>query len=468
MRLRPYQWELDRQRRASSARRVCIQLPTGAGKSVLIREAIGPRTLVLAHAEWLIDQLHALCGGWTLKAGGQWHGWPTIGMVQTAARRELPEPLTVIVDEAHHTPGATYKELLARWPQARLFGFTATPQRLDGLGLDFDELICGPSYRELIEQGWLKPFQVLSIPSGVELTGVRVRAGEYAREDVKQAIRHSRIFGDVVEHYLRHARGGHASFWPSIDTAEHAAEQFRARGVRCQTLHSKLPRAEVGARLAALRTGALDSLATVDMIGEGLDVPGLSAVSLCRPTASLTVYLQQSGRCNRGGSGVAVVLDHVGNWLRHGLPADDREWTLEGRLKTKRKIGELSVWVCEECWAVNQGPECERCGAAKPRHLVLLEERAAELEVITRASLDDIHALCGTPSEYVRFAKLHGKLPSWAAYQWTQRGKQGGNLWLAAAGEVRPTRREFLEACELCGVHPTVAAWSVKARGLIA
>src|SRR6187551_3146220 len=112
MKLRPYQEALDAARRASTARRICIQLPTGAGKSVLIREALGPRTLVLAHAEYLLDQLHALCGGWTLKAGGQWHGWPTVAMVQTAARRTLPEPLTIIVDEAHHTPGATYKELL--------------------------------------------------------------------------------------------------------------------------------------------------------------------------------------------------------------------------------------------------------------------------------------------------------------------------------------------------------------------
>jgi DNA repair protein RadD len=271
---------------------------------------------------------------------------------------------------SHHCVAGQWREVIGRYPEARVYGFTATPRRLDGLGLDgaFDELICGPSYGELIADGWLKPFQVLSVPSGVDLTGARTRAGDYAREDVKLAVRRSTVFGDVVEHYLRHCRelGGHASFWPSIESAEHAAERFRARGIRCLPLHSGLPRVEVRARVAGLRTGVVDSLATVDMIGEGLDVPGLSSASLCRPTQSLTVYLQQAGRCNRGGRGVARVMDHVANWQRHGLPDDDREWTLEGRVKRKAAPGVLPVWDCEACWTVNRST-CATCYGAAPR-----------------------------------------------------------------------------------------------------
>lgn len=478
MTLRPYQLELDQRRRESPARRICMQLPTGAGKSHLIRQAVAgsKSALVLAHAEYLVDQLHALCGGTVLKAGGNWQGWPCVAMVQTAARRDLPAPDVIVVDEAHHSVGPTYAELLARWPGARVLGFTATPQRLDGLGLglQFDELLCGPGYGELIADGWLKPFQVLSIPSDVDLSGVRTRMGEYAREDLKHAVRRSSLYGDVVEHYLRHAQGlgGHASFWPSIDCAERAAERFRAQGVRCRTLHSKLPRVEIGSRLAALRCGHLDSLATVDMIGEGLDVPGLSSVSLCRPTQSLTVFLQQAGRCNRGGRGTAIVLDHVANWRRHGLPDDDREWTLEGRVRRRAASGSIPVWDCGACWAVNRSTSatCARCGAPKPRQLIELEERAAELEAIGRADIGDVHGLCSTPEEYARFAKLHGKRLTWAAWQWSTRDKtaKDDNPWLAAAGEVRPTRREFLQACEACGVHSVQARESAKMRGLIA
>jgi DNA repair protein RadD len=474
--LRPYQADLDARRRASRARRVCVQLPTGGGKSHLIREAARGRALLLGHAEWLIDQLHALVGGRVVKAGMPAPtGWPIVGMVQTVARRELPEaPEVIIPDESHHCVAGQWREVIGRYPEARVYGFTATPRRLDGLGLEnaFDELICGPSYGELIADGWLKPFQVLSVPSGVDLTGARTRAGDYAREDVKLAVRRSTVFGDVVEHYLRHCRelGGHASFWPSIESAEHAAERFRARGIRCLPLHSGLPRVEVRARVAGLRTGVVDSLATVDMIGEGLDVPGLSSASLCRPTQSLTVYLQQAGRCNRGGRGVARVLDHVANWQRHGLPDDDREWTLEGRVKRKAAPGVLPVWDCEACWTVNRSTcaACVRCGAPKPRVLVEAEERAAELEVISRADKGDIHELCATPAEYARFARAKGQRPEWGALKWAERLKRhaGDNPFLAAAGTVRPTLREFLSAAEACGLHSQQARAYGRGIGL--
>jgi DNA repair protein RadD len=463
--LRPYQLDLETRRLAAVSRRVLIQSPTGSGKSVLIREAArgGNRVLVLVHAEWLLDQLAALLpGSHVLKAGGAWGGWTTVAMVQTAARRDIPEPDIIICDEAHHAVSGQWRAVLDRYPEARIFAYSATPRRLDGLGLDglFDELICGPSYGELIADGWLKPFQVLSIPSGVDLTGVKL------------AVRRSTVFGDVVEHYLRHCRelGGHASFWPSIESAEHAAERFRARGIRCLPLHSALPRVEVRARVAGLRTGVVDSLATVDMIGEGLDVPGLSSVSLCRPTQSLTVYLQQSGRCNRGGRGVARVMDHVANWQRHGLPDDDREWTLEGRVKRKAAPGVLPVWDCEACWAVNRSTcaTCSRCGAPKPRVLVEAEERAAELEVILRADKGDIHELCGTPAEYARFARTKGQRPEWAALKWAERLKRhaNDNPFLAAAGTVRPTLREFLSAAEACGLHSQQARAYGRAVGL--
>jgi superfamily II DNA or RNA helicase len=464
--MRPYQWALDERRRANAERRVLVQLPTGGGKSRLIQAAADDRTLVLAHAEWLIDQLHELVGGCVLKAGMPVpDAWPIIGMVQTVARRDMPEPRIVIVDEAHHTASRTYRDILARWPEARIYGFTATPQRLDGQGLNFDELLCGPSYRELIAGGWLKPFEVMSIPSGVELHGARIRAGDFAKEDVKRAIRRSTIFGDVVEHWRLHCRdlGGHASFWPSIEAAEHAAERF---GHGCHALHSKLPRERVRALVAGLRSGSVQSLATVDMIGEGLDVPGLASVSCCRPTASLQVYLQQRGRCNRGGTGVARIMDHVGDWQRHGLPDDDREWTLAGRVRSKRDPGTLSVWSCPECWAVTRStsPACSRCGALKPRELVEMETRAAELELINRASVADVHEVCTSPEDYARFAKAKGKTLSWAALKLWERDNRASNdnAFLAAAGQLKPTRAEFLAAAAAVGMDEVRARESAK------
>jgi DNA repair protein RadD len=472
--LRPYQYDLAVCRQTSAARRIVVQLPTGAGKSLLIEDsaAEGGRLLVLAHAEWLVDQLAVRIPGQVLKAGGQHDGSRTvIGMVQTVANRDLPAPDKIIVDEFHHAVSPTYRKILDRYPDAIVEGYTATPQRLDGQGLESvaDELICGPGYGELIDDRWLKPFEVYSIPSGVDMEGAATRAGDFAQEDIKHALRRSTIFGDAVGYYLSHCRdlGGHASFWPSIEAAEAAAERFQAAGVRCHALHSKLPRDEVRALVDGLRSGSVESLASVGMIGEGLDVPGLSSVSLCRPTKSLTVYLQQSGRCNRGGEGVARVMDHVLNHHRLGLPDDDREWTLQGRIKRKAEAGSVPVWVCPECWRTNRSimTACP-CGAPKPRVVVEMEQRAAELELITRASLGDIHEMCSTPEEYAAFAAAKGKKATWAAYQYATRPSAGTNVWLMAAGEIRPSRDEYLRAAQLCGVHSIVAREAAKAMRL--
>lgn len=473
MRLRPYQQDLlDR----VTGNSVLVQLPTGGGKSKLIQSVADRHksVLVLAHAEWLVDQLAALVDGQVIKAGVQHDGSSrVVGMVQTVARRDLPAPEAILVDEAHHCPSTTYREILARYPDARRYGFTATPQRLDGLGLGdiFDELVCGPSYRELINDRWLKPFELLSIPSGVDMTGAATMAGDFAAGDVKLAIRRSTIFGDVVEHYLEHCRdlGGHASFWPSIEMAEEAAERFRACGISCLPLHSKQPPQLVRAIIGNLRTGNVESVASVGMIGEGLDVPGLSSVSLCRPTKSLTIYLQQAGRCNRGGEGVARVMDHVANWQRHGLPDDDREWTLEGRVKRKASPGSLAVWTCGECWrCVRSTVLVCPCGAEKPRDFVRLEEQAAELELITRAAIGDVHEVCATPEQYRRFAAIHGKQPTWAAYKFWERSNRasGANAFLAAAGQLRPTEEEYLRAAAECDVHPVQARVYARTIGL--
>ena len=474
--LRPYQHDLNERRLVSSARRILTQLPTGAGKSHLIQAAAAehPHTLALAHVEFLVDQLHAMVGGETLKAGGQHGGrWPIVGMVQTVSRRDLPEPDAVILDEAHHAISAVTKEILERWPQARIYGFTASPLRLDGLGLEgcFDELICGPSYRELIAAGYLKPFELLSIPSGVDLTGVETRAGEFAAEGVKQALRRSTIFGDVVEHYLQHCRslGGHASFWPSIEMADHAAEMFRARGVACVALHSKMSREMIRAHLAGLRNGNVESLSTCSIISEGLDVPGLSSVADCRPTKSLSRVLQAWGRCNRGGAGVARVMDHVANYTRHGLPDDDREWSLEGRIKRKAAPGTIPIWTCPQCWRCNHSQVlvCP-CGAPKPQQVVVMEQRAAELELITRSPLEDIHTVCTTPEDYREFASRHGKQPTWAAYRWWERHNRASteNAFLAAAGQLRPTAPEYLQAAAACGVDSMQAKVYARMIGL--
>jgi DNA repair protein RadD len=70
---------------------------------------------------------------------------------------EPPPADLLIVDEGHHCPAFTYREIIARYPDAILLGLTATPCRGDGRGLGgiFERLIESRQVADLIRGGWL-------------------------------------------------------------------------------------------------------------------------------------------------------------------------------------------------------------------------------------------------------------------------------------------------------------------------
>jgi superfamily II DNA or RNA helicase len=108
-------------------------------------------------------------------------------------------------------------------------------------------------------------------------------------------------------------------------------------------------------------------LCNVDLFGEGFDLPSLEVCIMLRPTQSLALFLQQIGRALRTNEGkeYAIIIDCAGNISRHGLPCDDREWTLLGRPKGKKKDEELQEKLrqCPECYHTHTpAPSCPECG----------------------------------------------------------------------------------------------------------
>jgi DNA or RNA helicases of superfamily II len=117
--------------------------------------------------------------------------------------------------------------------------------------------------------------------------------------------------------------------------------------------------------LNGLRTGTLELLVQCELLGEGVDIKGASVLIQLRPTMSLVVFLQHIGRVLRYVEGKrAVILDHVGNYERHGLPDDPRRWSLDGIDKQDKGI--LIYKRCESCLRpVKKALSiCPYCGAA--------------------------------------------------------------------------------------------------------
>ena len=457
MQLRPYQVRAVTQARRSMAdgnRNLLLVSPTGSGKTVMLswitQSAVqrGGRVVILAHRGELLRQLS---GG--MQAFGVRHGVIApaplgrpdplapvqVASVQTLARRldkRLPPCDLLIIDEAHHAVmGNTWGRVLAALQPSTVLGLTATPCRTDGKGLGeeaggpFQTLIEVTSVAELIRDGFLARPVVYAPPSSADLSGLRKRGGDFAKDDLVKAMDKPTITGDAVGHYARICPGVPAvAFGVSLEHCEHIAAEFRGRGYRAATIDGSMDDGTRRRLLEDLGKG-LQVLVSCDLIGEGVDVPAIGAAILLRPTASVSLYLQQVGRALRPHPGKphAVILDHVGNVLRHGMPDEARDWTLDGVQKRGRKKEdgpEVSVIQCKACYAVSPGGSdtCEGCGAPferKPRGSNL-EQVAGELVQITaemRAEMAKSRnrevAMARTEEELWKIARERGYKPGW-------------------------------------------------------
>jgi superfamily II DNA or RNA helicase len=402
--LRDYQLQLlaDLRTALKTHRRVCAVMPTGAGKGQVIgaiaqgAAAKARRVLVLAHRYELIDQLSGTLRAWGLEPdliapGHQLQGRQVaVGSVQTVARRleQLQAPDLIIQDEAHHLiAGNLWGQIISAWPSAHLIGTTATPERLDGKGLGveaggfFEALVLGPSAAELVEHGWLARPQVYSWPSAKREAPEGHAPGGQGPErqsefDLQAA---ARVFGDraaigdAISHYRRRLHPATAIvFCCTTQHAEQLAGAFRSAGFRAAAVGGTTPSALRCRLIAGLGSGEVEVLTSCMLISEGTDIPSVGGAILLRPTASLALYLQMVGRALRPapGKSEAVILDHVGNAHRHGLPTEERTWTLAGR--RRRQGVSIPIKDCPQCFCScpSAATLCPDCG-----HLFLTDER---------------------------------------------------------------------------------------------
>jgi len=385
--LRPYQQAVVdgvRDSFRSGRRRPLLVAPTGSGKTVIFSfvtasaAAKGNRTLVLVHRAELLEQCHRSLSQMDVPHGLIASGLTPdrsqltqIASVQTLVRRfdRVLPPDLIVIDEAHHATAGAWASVLSQYPNARVLGVTATPQRLDGKGLGqvFDDLIRGPEVTKLIDEGYLcKP--VYYAPKTVDLTGVHMVAGDYNRAEVAERMDRPTITGDAVIHYRKYAEGQPCIvFCTGIKHAEHVAQAFNAVGYRFKVIDGTLAKEERARRVLDLSSGALQGLVSVDIVSEGFDLPCVSTAILLRPTASLSLHLQQIGRVLRPSPGKqrAVILDHVGNCRRHGLAEEVRDWSLDGIRKRGKRGPQDDVAdtrQCPECFAVHTpSPQCPQC-----------------------------------------------------------------------------------------------------------
>jgi DNA repair protein RadD len=284
----------------------------------------------------------------------------------------------VVVHNCHHILNDNkWGRAIGLFAHAHGCGVTATPVRADRKSLHVDQggvfhdMVIGPTMRELINAGSLCDYRIFAPPQAIDVSNVKIGAnGDFSQPGLREAAHKSKIVGDVVGHYLKLARGLRGIvFTVDVEQAVEVASAFTAAGIPAMAVSAKTPDLIRGEAIKKFRNGTLQVLVNVDLFGEGFDVPAVEVVQMARPTMSYGLYVQQFGRALRPleGKTHGIIIDHVGNVRRHGLPDAPRQWTLYAEERGKRGAVDpdvVPVTTCVECFAAFEAitRTCPFCG----------------------------------------------------------------------------------------------------------
>lgn len=344
MELRPYQQEAKDaifDQWASGVNKTLLVLPTGCGKTIVFAKVTedcvrnGDRVLILAHRGELLEQaadkilqttgLNCAVEKAEQSCLGSWFRI-TVGSVQSLMREtrlaRFPEEYfdTIIIDEAHHCISDSYQSVLGHFPEAKVLGVTATPDRGDmkNLGQVFESLAYEYTLPKAIKEGYLSPIKAVTIPLRVDLTGVGVQSGDFKAGDLGTALDpYLEQIASEMENYCREKKT--VVFLPLVKTSQKFRDILTSHGFRAAEVNGESQdRAEVLRDFAA---GKYDVLCNSMLLTEGWDCPDVDCIVVLRPTKVRSLYCQMVGRGTRlaPGKDHLLLLDFLWHTERHEL-----------------------------------------------------------------------------------------------------------------------------------------------------
>lgn len=391
-------------------RSVLLQGSTGSGKSVIAASFLARATkkdktsMFIVPRRDLVHQMHKhfldfriphsyIAAGYQQDPFGQNY----ICSSDTLKLRldKLRAPNLAIIDETHY--GGEGLDRIIKWLKANgtwIIGLSATPWKSSGQGLGcwYDQMICGPSIKWLIENKRLAQYRYFA-PSKPDMTGVPMQGGDYVKSGAEERMKY--IVGDAIKHYKTHAMGKlGVSFFVSRKASEEAAQKYRDAGVSAVHIDGETPMEERSRIFKAYARREITQLCNAELLTFGFDIAAASGdktvtvqcITDCQPTQSLAKQMQKLGRGLRYDVEPHLFFDHAGNVDLHGFPNDEREWTLSDREKQKRGEQEktFQLRVCPKCYyAESVKPVCSECGHIHEVNSRMIEEVEGDLAEIS-------------------------------------------------------------------------------------
>jgi len=345
--------------RAGHQRQVLV-MPTGAGKTATFAEIVrmsverGTKVVVLTDRIELFKQTYAAIN----RAGVS---LPVVEMVETynnkVKKGNVEAPELIIADECHK---ANFTKIIEAFPDARVFGVTATP-----VGKHFHKvyqnLVAPIDIPELIAQEYLSPAKAYQMQG--DFSDLEVKRGEFTEQSQYKHFSSSILFDGVISEYKAKAKGSTVVFNCNIAHTVEMTKAFNEAGILSECITSLTSDADRARILAAFELGLFPVLNNCGILTTGWDCPRVETIIVNRATMSLPLWLQMCGRGSRkfDGKEYFTILDFGKNHDRHGRWDEPRTWTLAKPKKKKQGIAPIKE--CPECGMINHATakEC-KCG----------------------------------------------------------------------------------------------------------
>ena len=450
MELRKYQVDVVEKLRQSvqaGNKRIILQAPCGAGKTIIAAHII---QLALAKHKKVIFLVHYRQLAYqAMKRFVDFGMADNVGMIMAGEETHLNRPVQIIsiqtygkrldlsahtadswfqeadlvfYDEAHASIAKTRKAILGLYKDTSVIvGLTATPCRADGrpLGAIFQDIIPVSDIRKLTEMGFLVPAVYYGAERLPDLKGIPIVAGDYNKKVLGERVDKPKLVGDILENWLRIAPGRQTVIFASnVKHSMHIHNLFTKHGIKCEHVDAHTPSLERQGILVRFEAGATQVVTNVGVYSEGADFPWASCIVLARPTFSFMRYWQMAGRGLRPypDKQNCVIIDHAGNIERHGFMDDPVIWTLGGKDKAWAKPEpvdkpEKPPLTCEQCLCEFRGRVCPNCGLKVKgygKKVAFIEAKLHRVDKKKKVVLD-LAASVEDKKRFLRMAEYFGR-----------------------------------------------------------
>lgn len=319
-----------------------ISIPTAGGKTVIfanVATTIEGRTLIVVPSSELrlqtIDKL--LQQDSTLDIGSVQASLDSVNnKVVVATRQSLSSAKSdriermlsygefeiIVIDEVHNATSQIGRILSKLNKNIKCIGVTATPYNQD-LKKIFKEITYSKTILSMIQDKYLCEPRAIQIKTNVDLSGVKVIAGEFNQSMLEDAVNISERNDLVVEAYKKYAMDRKATivFCSGIEHSNNLADEFNKSGIECLSIDSTLDKGDRSDVIDRFISGKVKVITNVGILVLGFDYTSVDCVLLASPTKSKTKYTQQIGRGLRLSEGKedCLIIDMQDNCSSHNL-----------------------------------------------------------------------------------------------------------------------------------------------------